>query len=59
MIWKEVEEKYGKTAADLMRKSPWLEGITVTMRGGEMDIPEEDIERAHNWAVGKRCSGWD
>lgn len=47
MIWREVEQKYGKTLAKKMKKSQYLDGITVTMRDGEMDIPERDIDLAY------------
>jgi hypothetical protein len=59
MIWPEVIEKYGKWMADRMAKSPFLDGITVTMRDGQMDIPAEDIERAYQWAKGRKIIGWD
>jgi hypothetical protein len=47
MIWQEVEEKYGKEIADKMKTSHWLDCITITMRDGEPDIPEEDLDRAY------------
>ena len=46
MIWSEVEKKYGKEMADIMKTSQFLECITVTLRDGEMDIPERDIDLA-------------
>lgn len=45
--WKDVEKKYGKRMADRMRKSQYLECITVTrLPNGEIDIPERDIDLA-------------
>lgn len=47
MIWSEVEKKCGKEMADIMKKSRFLNGITVKiLPNGEWDIPEEDIELA-------------
>lgn len=61
MIWKEVEEKYGKKIADRMKRSRMLMGITVTKRNGEWDIPESDIENAYRDVMGKPIplEGWD
>lgn len=48
MIWKEVEETYGKELADKMYKSKMLDGITVTTNDdGTVDIPERDIRLAY------------
>ena len=47
MLWKEVEERYGKEMADKMAESDMLTAITVTIRDGETDIPESDIDRAY------------
>ena len=53
MIWEEVEKKYGKELADKMNKSQYLQGITIEMRDGKPDIPEEDIIRAWKDVTGK------
>lgn len=48
MIWKEVVQKYGKELADKMKKSSYLNSITVTMtKDGKVDIPERDIYLAY------------
>jgi len=53
MIWKEVEEKYGKHVAEAMKDSKYLECITCTMtKRGEVDIPERDIELAYREITG-------
>ena len=52
MIWKEVEERYGKEIADKMAQSDMLTGITVVMRDGEADIPYRDIDRAYMDVIG-------
>ena len=61
MIWKEVEEAYGKELADKMKESSYLDGITITMRDGEADIPESDIHLAFKDTVGRKISPgeWD
>lgn len=47
MIWKIVEKIYGKEIASKMKKSPYLQGITVSItKDGETDYPESDIELA-------------
>jgi hypothetical protein len=50
MIWKEVEEKYGKDIAGKMIKSKYLSCITLEESQkypGEVDIPERDISLAY------------
>ena len=54
MIWEEVEKKYGKELADKMRKSKYLQGITVELtEEGKVDIPEGDIRLAYKDVLGK------
>lgn len=61
--WEEVEEKYGVETANKMKRSQWLQGITVLARKKSdcrpatyedyecgnivFEYPEEDIERAY------------
>lgn len=61
MIKKEIEEKYGKALAKKIMKSDMLNGITVTMRNGEMDIPESDIKLAIKHIKGEKIHDleWD
>jgi hypothetical protein len=60
MIWKEVEEKYGKKMADKMKKSEFLNGITVRrLPNGEVDIPESDIRNAYNDVTGRGVRWWE
>jgi len=62
MLWKEVIKKYGKKMAAKMKKSSYLEGITVSIdKNGKMDIPERDIEIAYKDVTGKKISDaeWD
>ena len=54
MIWSEVIKKYGKELADKMRKSKYLQGITVELtEEGKVDIPEGDIRLAYKDVMGK------
>ena len=54
MIWEDVEKKYGKELADKMRKSKYLQGITVELtEEGKVDIPEGDIKLAYKDVTGK------
>ena len=47
MIWKTVEQTYGKENAEKMKKSSYLQGITVSFtKDGEIDYPKSDIELA-------------
>jgi hypothetical protein len=61
MLWKDVEKKYGIVISEAMKKSKYLECITVSIdpETGEVDIPEIDIENAYRdikrWIV----NGWD
>ena len=60
MIWKEVEEKYGKKIADKMKKSGCLRGITVTKtKDGEINIPECDIKIAYKDVMGYPIGDWE
>ena len=62
MIWKEVEEKYGKKIVDKTRQSKYLRGITVELTNeGKVDIPEYDIKIAYKDVTGKYISPfeWD
>lgn len=47
MFWEEVEKKYGKRLANKMKKSKYLQGITMTLKNGKLDIPERDIDLAY------------
>jgi len=60
MLWKEIEEKYGKETANKMKKH--LKGITVRLRkDGKIDIPESDVRLAYKIVMGKKVhsSEWD
>lgn len=61
MRWKEIEEKYGKKLTEKIRKSGMLDGITVSLKKGEEDIPERDIELAIKEIKGEKISDseWD
>lgn len=59
MLWEEVEYLFGKSIADDMGKSPFLFGITVTIKDGEWDIPLEDIRNAFRWYRGLKVEDWD
>jgi len=62
MIWKEVEIRFGKEIANAMKKSHYLEGITVTYdENCEIDYPESDIELAFKDVMGYSIhySEWD
>ncbi len=61
MRWKEIEKKYGKKLAEKIRKSKMLEGITISLKNGEEDIPERDIELAIKEIKGEKISDmeWD
>jgi len=57
MIWSEVEEKYGKETADKMKRSSWLECITVRqLKNGDIDIPESDIMNAYDNIKGNKIN---
>lgn len=62
MIWTDVEKKYGKRLANKMKKSEYLQGITVIAGpNGEADIPERDIDLAYRDVMGKKIHPleWD
>ena len=54
MIWKEVETRFGKEMADAMKHSHYLQGITVSLKDGEVDYPESDIWLAFKDVMGER-----
>jgi len=58
---KEAEEKYGIEMLVKMRKTGYLDGITVTMNKGGVDIPERDYEIAYKAAKGEYINPfeWD
>lgn len=62
MTPKEAEKFYGKDMLKKMRKTGWLDGITVSLNDkGEIDVPESDYDRAFR-AVKKKKIGafeWD
>jgi hypothetical protein len=53
MIWREVEEKYGKKIADKMKKSQYLNGVTCGMKNGEIDWYDSDLDLAYRDVTGK------
>ncbi len=62
MIWEDVELRYGKKLTDKMKKSQYLQGITVKkLPNGEIDIPERDIDLAYRDVKKKPISitEWD
>ena len=61
MRWKEIEKKYGKKLTEKIRKSRILDGITISLKKGEEDIPEIDIELAIKEIKGEKISDseWD
>jgi len=62
MTPKEAEKKYGKEMLEKMRKTGWLDGITMTLNeNGEVDVPDSDYDRAYRAAQGKKIHPleWD
>lgn len=61
MRWKEIEKKYGKKLTERIRKSRMLDGITISLKKGEEDIPERDIKLAIKEIKGEKISDseWD
>ena len=61
MIESEIIEHYGYNVWQAMKTSHWLNGITLTMRDGQADIPEEDLDRAYRHIQGLPISSveWD
>lgn len=62
MTPKEAELKYGKERLELMVKTGWLDGITVTSNTkGEIDVPASDYDRAYRASLGKKIHPmeWD
>ena len=61
MRWKEIEKKYGKKLTRKIRKSKILDGITISLKKGEEDIHEIDIELAIKEIKGEKISDseWD
>lgn len=61
MKWIEIIDIYGLELANLMKKSSYLQGITVTISDGEFDIPERDIKLAYRDVIGAEISPleWD
>jgi len=65
MIWKEVEEKYGKNVSEAMKNSKYLQCITcqeiIIDSKKEVDIPERDIELAFKDIKGEYINSleWD
>lgn len=61
MRWKEIKKKYGKKLTENIRKSKILDGITISLKKGEEDIPERDIELAIKEIKGEKISDseWD
>lgn len=47
MIEEEIIDFYGKETWTAMKDSKYLDGITISIRDGEPDIPKEDLERAY------------
>ena len=60
MIWKIVEETYGKENAEKMKHSNYLQGITVSLNeDGEIDYPESDIELAFKDVKGEKIHSYE
>lgn len=60
MTPKEADQKYGKENIEKMKKTGWLDGITVSLNEkGEIDVPEEDYERAFKAVYNKPIYDWD
>ena len=49
MTPKEAEKVYGKKMFKKMQESGELDGITVVIRGKEIEIPERDLKRAYDF----------
>lgn len=58
---KQIEKKYGTEVTERMKKSGWLDGITVTiLPDGSHDIPQVDIDRALKAICGRApVYDWD
>ena len=60
VTWNEVIEKYGEDMASKMKKSVYLQCITVQMNeNGEVDIPERDINLAFRDVTGGKIEHWE
>jgi len=57
----EAKKRFGKAMWHKMVKSGYLTGITITIKDGEENIPESDINRAFRAAKGERIYplDWD
>lgn len=60
MIWESVINKYGKETARKMKKSSYLQGITVSFtKDGEINYPESDIRLAFKDVMGKKIYSFE
>ena len=60
MTPKEAEKKYGKRLWNKIKRSKWMDGITVSLNeNGETDIPECDIERAYRDVTNQKTYSLD
>ena len=57
----EAKKRFGKAMWNKMMKTGYLRGITVTLKNGEMDIPESDLSIAYRAAKGEKIHEleWD
>lgn len=60
MIWKNIIDEYGKEIADKMKRSSYLQGITVSInKDGEIDYPESDIRLAFKDIKGEKIHSYE
>ena len=60
MTPKEAEKKYGKEMIEKMKRTGYLDGITISFTNkGEPDVPDEDYERAYRAAKGGHIIDFD
>jgi len=57
----EAKKRFGKAIWDKGMRSGYLTGITVTLKDGEMDIPDPDLSRAYRASKGEKPHplNWD
>lgn len=60
VTWEQVEIEFGKELSERMKKSKYLQGITMTMNDdGTTDIPESDIACAYKDITGMEIAWWE
>lgn len=55
----EIIEKYGEHIWNAMQDSVYLDGITIRIVDGEIDIPSSDLELAYKHIQGKPIYSWE